>query len=176
MDNKDLIIESFDELARESGLINITLETLCARAQVSPGSFKYIMGVSFTEYKEAQRSRFKDQDHKLSRRRVSKEERYNHIVNKAYEIAEKYGLINLKRSLLSDISGVSPALISHYFSSMDGVFIAVVKKAIIEDDLTILRESIALETPGHQLISENLADDDMRKILEKRSRYIEEVE
>lgn len=176
MDNKESIIKAFGELADEVGLINITLDSLCARAEVSSGSFKHIMNLSFTDYKNSQRSRFKGQSHKLERKRVSKEERRDHIVNKAYEIAEQYGLINLKRSLLSRLSGVSPALISHYFNNMDGVFIAVLQRAIIENDTVILRESIALETPGYKLVCEKLADDDMKKILEKRSRYIEEVE
>ena len=153
---KQEIKNKIHEMAEEHGLINVTLGMVSGSLKFSPGSFRHIMEMSFTEYKELIRLEFKNQNVVASNKRVSRKERKTNILNIAYEMVNQHGFGSLKRKQISINAGVSQALVSHYFSNLAQIKRMIISKAIENEDLKIIGDAILLKVDGHEEISEAL--------------------
>lgn len=76
-------------------------------------------------------------------KRTDPNNRQQQILTAALKLATTHGYENVTREALADKCGVSPALISHYFTTMALLRRAVVGEAIRVENLTVLLQGIA---------------------------------
>lgn len=125
---KDNIITATIKLRAEHGLINLTRKMVCKEAGIPDGSWEHVMGQSFTEFIK---TLDKDTElHEVSKKRLSKDVRKDHILRVALKIAKEDGYTNVTRNELSDKAKVSPGLVTYYFSSMIQLKRAIMRAAV----------------------------------------------
>jgi AcrR family transcriptional regulator len=139
---KEKIIVAAEELSAEIGVINITRKNLCERAGIPDGSFPHVMGENFSEFIK----KINDDGgfHEVSKKRLSKDDRKNHILQVAIASAKVYGYANVTRNKLADHAKVSPALVTHYFSTMPQLKRAIMRAAIQLEIPEIIAQGLAL--------------------------------
>lgn len=153
MENKKQLIEqAARELAAERGLINIARAEVCARANISDGSFYDIMDESFTEFID--RLEGAPIGETVDRKRVNPNLRRKHVLAAALELAKTKGYNSVTRGDIAGSAGVSPGLISHYFKSIEALQVVILKTAVKREILEIIaqgitnKDPIALQAPG----------------------------
>lgn len=128
---KDKIKSAAIELAEEKGLENISRSTLCAKANVPPGSFKHITGVTFKAYirglvKEGYGG---DASTVITKRRVDPAFRRGNILSKAIELIQDKGVKDFTRGGVASAANVSENTIARYYKTMTQLKRAVLRKA-----------------------------------------------
>lgn len=145
MENKKTRIENAaKELAAEKGAINITRAEVCERAGIPDGAFTAIMDENFTELI----SRLDlPTGETVDRKRANPELRRKHVLDVAIELAKAKGYSVLTRDDVATGANVSPALISHYFGTIEELRIIVIKLAVKREVLEIVAQGLVREDP-----------------------------
>lgn len=139
---KDDIITAALKLSKEHGFINLTRKDVCKEAGIPDGSFPHIMGQTFTEFIE---TLGKDTElHEVSKKRLSKDVRKDHILRVALKLAKEYGYTSVTRNVLSERAGVSAGLVTHYFSSMVQLKRALMRAAVEHEIPEIVAQGLAM--------------------------------
>ena len=128
-------------MAAEKGLQNLSRSTLCARAQVPPGSFAHIMGKSFKAFIRE----LADEGHggavvEVTKTRIDPALRRNHIVATAARLAEEHGLNGYTRDQVAGAAKVSASTVSAYFNTMPQLRRAVLRHARKQGNDSILKQ------------------------------------
>jgi AcrR family transcriptional regulator len=145
MENKKQRLENAArELATERGAINITRVEVCERAGIPDGAFTAIMDESFTEFLGRLDVPI---GATVDRKRATPELRRMHVLNKAIELAKTKGYNALTRDDVATGANVSPALISHYFGTIDQLRTVVLKLAIKREIPEIVAQGLVREDP-----------------------------
>jgi len=152
MENKKQLIEQVArELAAERGLINITRAEVCARANISDGSFYDVMDESFTEFID--RLEGAPIGDTVDRKRVNPTLRRKYVLEVAIELAKTKGYNQVTRGDIAKKANVSPGLISHYFKSIKALQVVILKTAVKQEVPEIIaqgltnRDPIAIQAP-----------------------------
>lgn len=126
--DKDTIITATLKLKAEHGLINLTRKMVCKEAGIPDGSWEHIMGQPFTEFTA---TLDKDTElHEVSKKRLSKDVRKDHILRVALVAAKEHGYLSVTRNMLAEKAKVSPGLVTHYFASMVQLKRAIMRAAV----------------------------------------------
>lgn len=75
--------------------------------------------------------------------RLGIEDRTEQILVSAVKVAAKVGLMSLTRDQVAAESGISAALVTRYFTSMEGLRDAIVQRAVDTANYRILAEALA---------------------------------
>lgn len=118
--NKQHITDTAVQMVQESGLINLSREALCKRADISDGSFVMIMGVTFTEFvKKLKRMDIHtDDNYTVVKSRTDPALRQRQILMVAIEQAKLIGYNKITRESVAELAGVSEGLVTRYFHTM----------------------------------------------------------
>lgn len=146
MENKKQLIEqAARELAAKRGLINITRAEVCAKANISDGSFQDIMDESFTEFID--RLEGAPIGDTVDRKRVNPNLRRKHVLNTAIKLAKTKGYNSVTRGDIATSAGVSPGLVSHYFNSIEALHVVILKTAVKREILEIIAQGLTRKDP-----------------------------
>jgi len=151
---KDIIITATLKLSKEHGLINLTRKMVCVEAGIADGSFPHIMGQTFTDFIA---TLDKDTElHEVSKKRLSKDVRKDHILRTALVAAKEVGYTSVTRNILSARAKVSPGLITHYFGTMEQLKRAVMRAAISLEVLEVIAQGLSMGDKNAQKASDEL--------------------
>lgn len=140
--NRDEVVKAALELAKEVGVINLTRKEVCAKAGIADGSFPHIMGQTFTEFQAT--LGVDDKLHEVSKKRLSKDVRKDHILRVALVLSKEHGYTSVTRTLLAERANVSQGLITHYYGTMEQLKRAVIRAAISHEILEIIAQGLCM--------------------------------
>jgi hypothetical protein len=132
-------------LARESGLINLTRETLCEAVQIPVGSFPNIMGRNFTDFinelvTEVGESGFR---HTVTTKRANSTLRKIQILNVALDLSKDVGYQFVTRSAIAKRAGLSEGSINLHFSTMTQLKRDIMRAAVKQEVHEIVAQGLA---------------------------------
>lgn len=143
---KEQVEKAANELIAESGIINLTREALCARADIPDGSFMHVMGCTFNEFVKSLASDTKL--HTVSKKRLSKDDRKDYLLRKAVEYAKDHGYTSITGVVLAKHADISPSLVTHYFGTMKQLKRAVMRAAIVQEVPEIIAQGLSMGDPN----------------------------
>jgi len=150
--NHDTIRAAAIRLAKEHGLINLTRAALAEAVGIPDGSFLHVAGISFTALMEELQADVElmatQPAVQQSPARTSPALRYTHILGVAVEKARTIGWNNLTRSMIAEAAGVSEALVSHYFGTMEELKQTVMNAAVQRRVIEIVAQGLAAGNPA----------------------------
>ncbi len=132
------------KLIEKNGLINLTRYELARAAGILPGSFSHFVGCSFTELVDelAKDTSLSEYDGMIIKPRVNPALRKSHILKCAMVLAAAHGYNSLTRAMIAEEAGVSEALVSHYFGTMDQIRDAIMHEAVKENISEIILQGM----------------------------------
>ena len=152
--DKDTILTATIKLKSEHGLINLTRKMVCKEAGIPDGSWEHIMGQTFTEFIE---TLDKDTElHEVSKKRLSKDVRKDHILRVALVAAKEHGYTSVTRTVLAEKANVSMSLVSHYFGTMEQLKRAVMRAAVEHEIPEIVAQGLSMVDKNAQKASVEL--------------------
>lgn len=133
-------------MVKANGLINLSRRDLCERAGIPEAAFKSIMGVSFTEFVTALAAAKLEPLtlHAAAKTRTNPALRKEHILAAAVDVARSAGYHKITRETVAEAAGVSPGLVSHYFSTMTGLRRDLMRHAVKQGILEIIAQGLAM--------------------------------
>ncbi len=135
-------------MVKELGLINLSLKGLCNQAGISDGSFKYLMGCTFTEFvRELEQEGHAKFTGKITKKRALPGIRKAHILEAAIELAKVHGYKNVTQNGVAEKAGISGGLVSRYFSTMNQLRKEIMRKAVLDSTLEIIAQGLASGDP-----------------------------
>lgn len=145
---KPEVLKAARLLIREDGLINLTLTSLCYELDIPEGSFRHIMGVNFVAFlMELRGSTTHTQKHTVTRRRVQKELRIDHILTHATKLAQRRNYESITREEIAEAAQISPSVVSFHFGSMKHLRNEILRKAVAEENLGVVIQGLANNHP-----------------------------
>lgn len=146
MELKDRIVRTAHAMAKEIGAINITKEALCARVGIAVGSFQAEMGdVTFSDLIESlPADTVAVLDREVMRLRANPFLRKRLILSAALDLAVAQGYQNITREQIAEAAGVSPALVTRYFETMDSLRRSLMLEAIVRSVPAVIAQGIAV--------------------------------
>lgn len=147
MIEKDRITQIAIKLIDKHGLINLSKKILCDAAGIAEGSFKYIMGCTFTQFVDQLSESYDLKIVQVNKTKVNPRLRKKQIINIAIDIAREKGLNNLSRSELSNRAKCSPALIHSHFGTMNQLKRQIMRAAIQQEIIEIIAEGLGNNDP-----------------------------
>lgn len=145
MENKKTRIEDAARtLAAEKGAINITRAEVCERAGIPDGAFTAIMDERFTELISRLDVPIGEP---VDRKRAAPELRRKHVLDVALELAKTKGYNVLTRDDIATGANISPALISHYFGTIENLRNDIIKLAVKCEVLEIIAQGLVRGDP-----------------------------
>lgn len=145
---KSEVLRAARLLIREDGLINLTLSSLCYELDIPQGSFRYITGMKFAAFlTELQESTKPTLKHPITRHRVHKPLRIDHILNRATKLAQRKSYEQITREEIAEASEISPSVVSFHFGSMGHLRNEILRKAVAEENLKIIAQGLVNNHP-----------------------------
>ena len=147
--DKAKIEQTARDMAAEIGLINLTRADLCKRVGIPDGSFHREAGCSFVDFVEelGAQEPFGGSEF-VTRARAHPTLRKEHILAAAVNISIHVGYDHVTRAEVAEAAGVSPALVTNYFFSMNNLRIEIMSSAVTNEILTVVAQGLAA---GHPL-------------------------
>jgi hypothetical protein len=131
-------------MAQETGLINLSRQALCDRAEIAPGSFSYYSGCTFNEFVAELKDELTDGRHiPVTKARANPELRKCSILDAAVDISRSLGYANISRQQVADRAGVSTGLVTKYFGTMQQLRRAIIRAAIAREIPEIIAQGMA---------------------------------
>jgi AcrR family transcriptional regulator len=84
--------------------------------------------------------------------------RRNQILQAAIDVAARDGITGLVRLKVAQVALVAPALVSHYFGSMQELKDAIMRQAVEDSIVSIVSQGLALGDPIAQASPQALKD------------------
>lgn len=136
-------------MAREDGLVNLTCADLSAEAGFPEGSFTARTGITFTELAEMLVPMMRDCPLHTQQvnRRVHPAVRRDQIVKAALHVAQRKPYNMIKYSDVAEQAGVVRTLISHYFQHESYLITEMLKLAIEQEVLEVIKLGMVLRHP-----------------------------
>jgi DNA-binding transcriptional regulator YbjK len=156
MEEKRILVEeAAREMAADIGFINITRKELCERAGIPDGAFFFVMDESFTDFMDRLAAETDTpQSGAVNRVRALPTLRRRQLLDVAIELSRTVGYDKVTRHEIADAAEISPALVSHYFKTVEQlrevILRTAVKRAIPEivAQGIIRRDPVALQAPA----------------------------
>ena len=156
MENKKSLIENAArQLAAERGAINLTRAEVCRVAGVPDGAFTAIMDETFVD---TIRRLELPAGEKAERKRAYPVLRYENVLDAAIATAKTMGYYAIRREDVASRANISPALVSHYFGTIEELRALVLKTAIKRGVLDILAQGLARKDPMATNAPQHLKD------------------
>lgn len=144
---KHKIKQIAEQIAREKGLVNLSCIDLCARAGISAGSFKHVVGQTFQEFVNSLRGEGLPVGDAVGKSRLNPNLRADHIILSGLSLAEQIGFSNLTRDKVAEAAGVTGGLVGTYFPFSD-LKHKVMLEAVERRSVKVLAEGMALDHPA----------------------------
>lgn len=145
---KSEVLRVARRLIRKDGLINLTLCSLCHELDIPQGSFHYITGMKFTAFlMELRESTKPNLKRPITRHRVHKQLRIDHILAHATTLAQRKSYEQITREEIAKASEISPSVISFHFRSMEHLRNEILRKAVAEENLKIIAQGLVNHHP-----------------------------
>lgn len=143
-------------LAREHGLINLTREMVSTECSFPVDSFQHYAGVTFsTLVAELEREGHTGPIATVSRARTNPKLRKQQVLEAAVTVAIERGYQNMGRPDVAEMAGVSQALVSHYFGTLDNLRAMVMDYAVRNEVVAVVAQGLggandaARNAPAH---------------------------
>lgn len=164
--NKEHILKVAESMIDEQGLINLTRRNLSDRAGIADGSFNSIMGCTFSEFIAGRADENDDTIHEISRRRADPTMRKKQIINVALDLSKVDGYHKIGREDIATAAGVSPALVSKYFGTLNQLRRSIIRAAIKQEIPEIIAQGIANRDDHVKNITDELKQKALRILTE----------
>ncbi len=135
------------QMAEEIGKVNMTRSALCKRAGISDGSWFFIMGVTFEVFMSALNAPDQPNGVIVTKRRLKVVERREQILAIAMDKAKQLGYKQVTRCDIAITAGISPALISYYFKTVDLLHINIMMCAVRREIPEVVAQGLADKNP-----------------------------
>ena len=147
----DEIAELALRMAREKGLINLTCADVSREAGFPEGSFSARAGYTFTELVTKLTPLLRDMPHHTQtvNRRANPAVRRDQIIKAGLYVAQQKPYNTMKYGEVAEQAGVARTLISHYFIRESDLITEVLKLAIEQEVLSVVKLGMLL---GHPVI------------------------
>ena len=144
---KDLALR----MAREKGLINLTCADVSHAAGFPEGSFAARAGYTFTELVTELTPMLRDMPHRTQtvNRRANPAVRRDQIIKAGLCIAQRKPYNTIKYGDVAEQAGVTRTLISHYFLRESDLITEILKLAVEQNVLSVIKLGLLL---GHPVI------------------------
>lgn len=129
------------EMVNEIGVVNITRKDLCERAEISDGSWFYVMGCTFNNFIKG--LNVPTGTHTITKKRVAADLRREQLLHAAIEISLAIGYKEVTYKQIADRTGVSAALVTKYFPSVRHLKQLIMLRAIKKEVLEIIVQGLA---------------------------------
>ena len=155
--NLEIALQKGAELSKQIGLINVGKPEICEALGISVNAFTKQIGLSFSDYFEKLKDFVPDQGPtKAKRKRNDSALRKDNLLETALWFANAKGFANLNRVSLAEAAGVSPALISKYFGTVDQLKNDVMRRAVKTENLNVIAQGLACQNRHAQKASDEL--------------------
>lgn len=149
------------EMVKRDGLINLSRSAISEAAGIPDGSFPHYLGCSFAELvKEFQNDpklmREQPANKIVNKSRVSPSLRKEQLLLVAVDLAKRDGYANVTRAAISELAGVSEALVSHYFGGMNDMKEAIMREAVDHGVIEIVAQGLGAGDPLARLAPESV--------------------
>ena len=144
---KDRIMIAALAMVAESGIASISRGDLCNRVGIPEGSFSRVMGASFTSFLDELAAECGVSSRPTEKARVSPSIRRAQLLNAATELAVSKGFLALTRESVAEHAGVSVALVSRYFHTMEQLKDYVMHIAVSDGHLGVVAEGLVTQHP-----------------------------
>jgi hypothetical protein len=154
-------------MVKRFGLINLSRSDLCIQAGIPDGSFKNVMGCTFTEFVEELREEngSNGRAHVVTKSRVNAKDRKKQILTAAVDLAQAEGFHHITREGVAAAAGVSEGLVSKHFGTMAALRRAVMRAAINQEILEIVAQGLSIGDPCAIKAPDALKADAARSLL-----------
>ena len=151
---KEQVEKAAKELIEESGLVNLTRDSLCTRAGIPDGSFVHVMGESYTDFVARQKS--ETRVHTVSKKRISSDDRKDALLRVAVGYSITHGYLTLTSPILAKEAGLSTSLVTHYFGTKKHLTRSVVRAAVASEALPVIAQALANKDANVSKITDDL--------------------
>lgn len=132
------------DMVKQKGLINLSRNELCAKANIPDGSWSHVMGCSFSDFvAELQDMGIAQNAVPVSKRRVPAAMRKQQILEVAINEAKKSHYNKITRDGVAEAAGVSMGLVTKYFGTMQQLRTQVIRHAVKQSIIEIIAQGIA---------------------------------
>lgn len=145
------------ELSKRIGLINVGKPEICKELGISINAFSKTFGCSFSEYFTKLKEQVEDPGPtKATRKRNDSELRKDTLLVAAVKMAEEVGFENINRIAIAEREGVSAALISKYFGTLEQLKNDVMRRAVKTENLKLIAQGLCAKNRHAMRASEEL--------------------
>lgn len=145
MSTPQIVKDAAIAMAKEIGPLNIYRKDLCERIGISEGSFKNIMGMSFTDFISSLKSELPASLHGVNKKRISKEQRKDELLDIAMKLSEEKGFNKVTWADLAEAGGVSLGLLVYHFGTIVAFRRTIMRAAISRRNLNILAQGLTIK-------------------------------
>lgn len=142
---RENVIKAARKLAKEQGAVNLTRKSVCAAAGIPEGSFKSIMGESFTDFLIGLDLDVTAKSTTTTRGNMNGEMRKKHILACAIKLSETEGYLNVTAKQVGEMANVSHALVLNYFKSMPELRRAIMRNAVAQGNATVVLQGLVIK-------------------------------
>lgn len=145
----DVIMDLALRMAREKGLINLTCEDVANEAGFPGGSFTARAGYTFTELVTKITPMLRDMPHHTQtvNRRAHPAARRDQLIKAGLYVAQRKPYNAMRYADVAEQAGVARTLIAHYFLHESDLITEVLKLAIEQDVLPVIKLGLLFHHP-----------------------------
>lgn len=131
------------KLAMAHGLINLTRDMIAQECGFPVNSFEHNVGATFATLVDV----LKSEGHigpvgHVSKGRTDRDLREQSIIEAAVRVAAKRGYQSMQRPDIAEEAGVSQALVSHYFGTLDNLRALVMDYAVRKEVVEVVAQGL----------------------------------
>ena len=152
------------ELTQEIGRINLTRGVVCHRAGVPEGSFGYATGMVFGDWIGS--LDLPETAHPAHGARLDPEVRKEQIIDTALTLSEKYGYLHVHFEDIAKELEVTTQLVKHYYPTIERVYYALMKKAIVANNCEIIAQGVVNRHPLAMALDTEIKTEAIRAVIE----------
>ena len=132
------------KMIKEIGLINLSRQGLCEKANIRYGSFTHIMGCTFNEFIGEMNARGETgPDLPVKKVRANPALRRDSILKAALAVASLLGVDNMTRAAIAEEAGVSTGLVTRSLGTMQQLRRDVMRAAVKLEVLPVIAQGLA---------------------------------
>jgi len=130
------------ELSAEKGVENLTREEVCARAGISQGTFKALVGMTWSDY-YAMLTYDGGIRPRQRRRAANPKDTKRRMLAVAVELAKSQGYHNIRIKDVAEASGFTPQHVGAHFGTLKQLRRAVIRQAVAAEVVEVVAQGLA---------------------------------
>lgn len=136
-------------LVRKHGIVNLSRARVCEITGVPVGSFEYVMGSNFSDFRTSVREEVGrgPPDAPIRVLRACASSRREAILRAAVGLSRRVGYLSVTRGAIAKAAGVSPALVTLRFEGMALLRADIMRYAVRESVLEVIAQGLAFGDP-----------------------------